>query len=234
MFTLDNVLICVVLSVSDFNGFDGPSGTVMVNVTTGSQAAVAIECRVRDANPPPVIGWHDGSGPLTEAGNTLRFLHNGRYLLIRQLTNTQLSTTYSCEVTNALLHQTRTSPTTYALVNNVGANDFMIYKRFVERTVLVEDNAGAFELSYIVGAGHNVTPFGLLSCQRSGDTLDSDISPLSLPHIGGVIFEPIPDTTTGEQLPATATSVTFEVSCTFITGQHTSQIQTTITVQGKT
>ena len=234
MFTLDNVMICVALSVSDFNGFDGPSGTVNVNVTTGSQAAVAIECRVRDANPPPIIRWRNATGPLTEAGNRLRFLHNGRYLLITQLTNTQLSTTYSCEVTNALLHQTRTSPTTYALVNNVGANDFMIYKRFVERTVLVEDNAGAFELSFIVGAGRNFTPFGILSCQRSGDTLRSDISPLSLPDVGGVISAPIPDTTAGEQLPATAASVTFEVSCTFITGQQTSQIQTTLTVQGKT
>ena len=150
------------ISVSDFNGFDGPSGTVNVNVTTGSQAAVAIECRVRDTNPPPVIRWLDANGPLTEAGNRLRFLHNGCYLLIRQLTNTQLSTTYSCEVTNALLHQTRTSPTTYALVNNVGANDFMIYKRFGERTVLVGDT---FELSYIAGAGHNFTLFGFLSCQ---------------------------------------------------------------------
>ena len=237
VFTLDDVMMCVVLSVSDFNGFDGPSGTVNVNVTTGSQAAVAIECRVRDTNPPPVIRWHDANGPLTEAGNMLRFLHNGRYLLIMQLTNTQLSTTYSCEVTNALLHQTRTSPTTYTLINNVGANDFMIYKRFVERTVLVEDNAVSnFELSYIAGAGRNFTPFGILGCQRSGDTLRSDISPLPLPDIGGVISAPIPDTNAGETLPASAASVTFEVSCIFIRGSQTPQIeiQTTLTVQGKT
>ena len=171
------------------------------------------------------------NGPLTESGNRLRFLHNGRYLLITQLTNTQLSTTYSCEVTNALLHQTRTSPTTYALVNNGGANEFMIYKTFVNRTVLVGDTV---ELSYIVGAGRNFTPFGILSCQRSGDTLRSDISPLSLPDVGGVISAPIPDTDAGETLPATAASVTFEVSCTLITVQQTSQIQTTLTVQGKT
>ena len=154
MFTLDDVMIYVVLSVSDFNGFDGLSGTVNVNVTTGSQAAVAIECRVRDANPPPIIRWRDANGPLTEAGNRLRFLHNGRYLLIRQLTNTQLSTTYSCEVTNARLHETVPSPTTYTLVNNVGANDFVIYKRFVDRTALVGDT---IELSYIVGAGRSIS-----------------------------------------------------------------------------
>ena len=232
MFTLDDVRIYVVLSVSDFNGFDGLSGTVNVNVTTGSQAAVAIECRVRDANPPPLIRWHDTNGLLTEvtASNRLRFLHNGRYLLINQLTTAQVSRTYSCEVTNARLHETVRSPTTYTLVNNVGANEFVIYKRFVDRTVLVGDT---IELSYIVGAGRSVTPFGLLSCQRSGDTLDTHISPLSLPHLGGVISESIPDTATGEQIPATATSVTFEVRCTFITGQQNTPIQTTVTVQGR-
>ena len=231
MFTLD-VMMCVVLSVSDFNGFDGPSGTVNVNVTTGSQAAVAVECHVRDANPPPQIRWRNANGPLTEvtASNRLRFLHNGRYLLINQLTTAQVSTTYSCEVTNARLHETVRSPTTYTLVNNLGANEFMIYKRFVNRAVLVGDTV---ELSYIVGAGRNVSPFGLLGCQRSGDTLDSDISPLQIPHQGGVISEPIPDTVTGEELPATAASVTFQVSCTFITGQQNTPIQTTVTVQGK-
>ena len=205
----------------------------MVNVTTGSQAAVAIECRVRDANPPPVIRWRNAIGPLTEvvADNRLCFLHNGRYLLINQLTNAQISTTYSCEVTNARLHETTSSPTTYALVDNIGANEFMIYKRFVNRTVLVGDT---FELSYIVGAGHNVTPFGLFACQRSGNTLDSDISPLMLPHIGGVISEPIPDTPAGEEIPAAAASVTFEVRCSFITGQQITGIQTTLSVQGKT
>ena len=232
MLTLDNIMMCVVLSVSDFNGFDGPNGTVNINVTTGSQAAVAIECRVRDANPPPLIRWRDANGPLTEVTNSnrLRFLDNGRYLLINQLTPGQVSTTYQCEVTNTRLHETVRSPTTYTLVNNVGANDFMIYKRFIiNRTVLVGDT---IELSIIVGAGRNVTPFGLLSCQRSGDTLDSEISPLLLRHQGGVIYDLIPDTTVGEQLPAAAPSVTFEVSCSFVIRQLT-LIQTTITVQGR-
>ena len=221
------------LRVSDFNSFDGPNGTVMVNVTTGNQASVAIECRVRDANPPPIIRWRDANGLLTEnmASNRLRFLHNGRYLLINQLTNAQISTTYSCEVTNAHLHQLLASPTTYALVDNVGPNDFMIYKTFVNRTVQVNNN---FELSYIVGAGHSVSPFGLLSCQRTGDTLDTNISPLSLTDTGGVTSGRIPVTSVGERIPAAAASVTFEVSCTLITGQQITLVQTTLTVQGKT
>ena len=221
------------LSASDFNGFNGPSGTVIVNVTTGIRSAVAIECRVRDANPPPIIRWRDANGLLTEntASNRLRFLHNGRYLLMNQLMATQISTTYSCEVTNARLYETVPSSTTYALVDNVGANEFIIYKRFVNRTVLVNNN---FELSYIVGTGRNVNPFGLLSCQRTGDTLDSNISPLSLPHVGGVISEPIPDTPAGEQIPAAAASVTFEVRCNLFTGQQNTVVQATLTVQGKT
>ena len=230
---MKNVMMSVVLSVSDFNGFDGPSGTVMVNVTTGIRSAVAIECRVRDANPPPIIRWHDANGPLTEnvGSNRLRFLHNGRYLLINQLTTTQINTNYHCEVTNVRLHDTVRSPTTYDLVDNVGANEFIIYKRFVNRTVLVNNN---FQLSYIVGGGRNVTG-GLFTCQRSGDTLSSDISPLGLAHLGGVISEPIPDTPAGEQIPAAAASVTFEVRCVFITGQQPNTIiQATLTVQGKT
>ena len=204
-----------------------------VNVTTGSRAAVAIECRVRDANPPPIIRWRNATGPLTEniPNNRLRFLHNGRYLLINQLSTEQISTTYSCEVTNALLHRLRTSPTTYALVDNVGANEFMIYKTFVNRTVIVGDT---FELSYIVGAGRSVNPFGLLSCQRTGDTVASNISPLSLTDTGGVTSGRIPVTSAGEQIPAAATSVTFEVSCRLITGQQNTVVQTTLTVQGKT
>ena len=220
--------MCVVLSVSDFNGFDGPA-TVNVNVTTGSQAALAIECHVRDANPPPVIRWRDANGLLTEdwRNNRLRFLDKGRYLLIRGLTTAQLNTTYQCEVTNALLNQLRTSPTTYALVNSVGANEFITYKRFVNRTVLVGDFV---ELSYIVGAGRNITPFGYADCQRSGSTLDS---PLYLPIFGGVIDEPIPDTFEGEQIPSVASSVTFEVSCIFVSWPQVIRIQTTITVQGR-
>ena len=221
------------LSASDFNGFNGPSGTVIVNVTTGIRSAVAIECRVRDSNPPPIIRWRDANGLLTEntASNRLRFLHNGRYLLMNQLMATQISTTYSCEVTNARLYETVPSSTTYALVDNVGANEFIIYKRFVNRTVLVNNN---FELSYIVGAGRDVNPFGLLSCQRSGDTLASNISPLSLTDTGGVTSGHIPVTSAGEQIPAAATSVTFEVSCRLITGQQNTVVQTTLTVQGKT
>ena len=102
-------------SISDFDGFNGPNGTVMVIVTTDDGGDdVALECNVRDANPPPQIQWRDGNGNLlTEAmtNNLLRFLDNGRYLLIRGLTDAQVNTNYQCEVINARLHETVRSPT---------------------------------------------------------------------------------------------------------------------------
>ena len=229
---LEDVPMCAVPSVSDFNGFDSRGGRVTINVTTGSQADVAIECRVRDANPPPQIRWRDGNGNLlTEdtTNNQLRFLDNGRYLLIRQLTTAQVNTDYQCEVTNARLDEVIPSPTTYDLVPNLGANNFMIYKRLINKIILVE---GTVELSYIAGAGTGVNPFGIIgSCRRSGSTLST---PILLPVTGGVTSTSIPDTGSNEQIPATANSVTFEVSCTLGAGSGVNiPSQATITVQGK-
>ena len=221
-------MICAVLSISDFDGFDGSNETVIVNVPTGSQAAVAIECYVRDTNPTPLIRWRDGNGILT-ADNRLRFLDNGSYLLFTQLTLEQVNTNYQCEVTNARLHETVPSPTTYDLVPNLGANSSMIYKRLVNRTILV---GSTVELSYIAGAGSEVDRFGIIgNCRRSGSTLST---PLSLPVTGGVTRTSIPDTGSNEQIPATADSVTFEVSCTLAAGGVSFiPSQATITVQGR-
>ena len=221
--------MCALLSVSDFDGFSGQSGTVQVNVATGSQADVAIECRVRDANPSPQIRWRDRNGVLTEdtTNNRLRFLDNGRYLLIRQLTTAQINTNYQCEVTNARLHETVRSPTTYDLVDNVGTNDFMTYKSLISRTILV---GSTVEISYIAGAGSGVNPFGIIgTCRRSGSTLSTAIQ---LPaDTGGVTSVSIPDTS---EIPATADSVTFEVSCTLGAGTNPFiESQATITVQGR-
>ena len=125
-------MICTVLPVSDFGGFTGPSRVVTVNVTTADdEDEVALECLVADSNPPPQIRWLGDGNPLTEvtADNRLRFLDNGRYLLIRELGTAELNTNYQCQVTNAHLHETLTSPTMYTLANNIGNNEFKIYKR---------------------------------------------------------------------------------------------------------
>ena len=82
MSTLKDDMMRAMLSVSDFDGFvDDSTTTKTIIVTTGIRGAVAIECRVRDANPLPKISWVDGSGtPLAEdrANNQLRFFDNGQ------------------------------------------------------------------------------------------------------------------------------------------------------------
>ena len=150
-------LMCIVLFVSDFDGFDSPNRTVMVNVTTDDgDDDVALECPVGDANPPPQIRWLGNGIPLTEdrTNNRLRFLDNGCYLLIRQLTTEHVNTNYSCEVINARLHETVRSPTTYDLVPNLGANDFMIYKKLMNKTIQKGDTV---EMSYVAGAGSGIS-----------------------------------------------------------------------------
>ena len=226
------MICCAMIFVSDFDGFHGPSGTVTVNVTTGDQADVAIQCPVRDGNPPPQIRWVDGSGrTLTEnkANNRLRFLDNGHYLLMRELTNAQVNTNYQCEVTNARLQEVIRSSTTFDLVPNLGANKFMIYKELMNRTILVGETV---EMSYVVGAGSGVDPFGLIgTCRRSGSTLST---PILLPVTGGVTSVSIPDTSSNEKIPKAANSVTFEVSCTFAAGTNPFiKSHATITVQGR-
>ena len=224
-------MIYIYIYVSDFDGFHGPSGTVTVNVTTGDQADVAIECPVRDANPRPQIRWLGNGITLTEnkANNRLRFLDNGHYLLIRELTTAQVNTNYQCEVTNARLQEVIRSPTTYDLVPNLGANNFMIYKKLINRTVLVGDTV---EMSYVVGASSGVNPFGIIgNCRRSGSTLST---PILLPVTGGVTSVSIPDTSSNEKIPKAANSVTFEVSCTFAAGTNPFiKSHATITVQGR-
>ena len=218
--------------VSDFDGFDSRGGRVTINVTTGGQADVAITCPVRGANPPPQIRWVDGSGrTLTEdtTNNRLRFLDNGRYLLIRELTTAQVNTDYHCEVINAHFDEVIRSTTTFDLVADLGTNNFMIYKKLMNKTILVGETV---EMSYIAGAGSGVNPFGLIgNCQRSGSTLST---PIQLPVTGGVTSTSIPDTSNNEQIPTTANSVTFQVRCTLAAGTNPFiPSQATITVQGR-
>jgi len=223
----------VLCSLSDFDGFDGPNGTEVVNVSTGADADVALECRVRGAKPPPQIQWFDGTGmSLTEdrTNNVLRFLDNGRYLLIGQLSPTQIATNYYCSVTNVRLHETVRSPTTYDLAPVLGTNDFMIYKRFINRTLILTGDTTTVDWSYIAGAGSAVAgagAYGLLNCRRTTTTNTAfDLSPL-----GGVIDEPIPRM--GENIPTAAESLTFEVNCNLIASGQTFPSRATLTVLGR-
>ena len=183
---------------------------------------MALECQVAESNPPPNIRWLGNGNPLTEQrlNNRLRFLDNGRYLLIRQLSSAQLNINYQCQVTNAHLHATVTSPTAYTLTNNIGNNEFRIYKRLIDRTIL---RGTTVELSYIAGAGAGIRPFTLDECVLLGATN------ISLPiQTGGIITATIP----AESIPPVADSVTFQVSCILFSGTTSNPSQATITVQG--
>ena len=218
----------LLFSVSDFGGFTGPSGVVTVNVTTADDDdEVALECPVAESNPPPEIIWLRNGNPLTPItlNNQLRFLDNGRFLLIRVLAPADLGVNFQCRVTNARLHETETSPTMYNLDNNIGNNEFRIYKRLIDRTIL---RGNTVEMSYIAGAGRDVSPFVLDECERSGRTLINNLT--IVPQAGGVIEEPIPRP--GESIPPVAGSVTFQVSCILFSGLTRIPSQATITVQG--
>ena len=220
-------MICAVIC-SDFGGFTGPSGVVTVNVTTADgDDEVALECPVAESNPPPEIIWLRNGSPLTPItlNNQLRFLDNGRFLLIRLLAPANLGVNYQCRVTNARLHGAETSPTMYNLANNIDNNEFRIYKRFIDRTIL---RGTTVELSYIAGAGGDVSPFVLDECDRSGRTLINNLT--IVPQAGGVIEEPIPRP--GESIPPVADSVTFQVSCILFSGLTRIPSQATITIQG--
>ena len=189
---------------------------------------MALECPVAESNPPPQIRWLGNRIPLVEdttTNNLLRFLDNGRYLLIRRLDTPQLNTNYQCQVTNVRLHGTETSHTMYTLANNIGNNEFRIYKRLMDRTIL---RGTTVELSYIAGAGRDVNPFVLDECERSGRTLTTNLT--LVPQAGGVIEETIPRA--GETIPAVVDSLTFQVSCILFGGSTRTPSQATITVQG--
>ena len=222
-------MICVLLfSVSDFGGFTGPNGVVPVNVTTADgDDEVALECPVAESNPPPEIIWLRNGNPLTPItlNNQLRFLDNGRFLLIRVLAPADLGVNYTCWVTNARLHGTETSRTMYTLADNIGNNEFRIYKRLSNRTIL---RGTTVEMSYIAGAGRDVSPFVLDECKRSGSTLTTNLT--LVPQAGGVIEEPIPRA--GETIPPVADSLTFQVSCILFGGSTRTLSQATIAVQG--
>ena len=227
------MVMCVM--PSDFDGFDGPSGVEVVSVATGENGNVALECRVRDASPPPQIQWFDENDmPLTEVttNNLLRFLDNGRYLLIRTLTTAQVNTNYYCSVTNVRFHETMRSPTTYDLDPTLGSNEIMIYKSFVDRTLtLVGGGPGTVQWSYIAGAGTGVTIFGLVTCQRRQTAPTPGQTLILSQEVGGVIEETIPRME--DNIPSVAESVTFEVSCPLVGDGQTNTSRATLTVLGR-
>ena len=93
------------------------------------------------------------------------------------------------QVTNARLHEMETSPTTYNLAKNIGTNEFRVYKRLIDRTILrrTPERETRVELSYITSAGPDLSPFVLDECMRLGRTLITNLTLVQ--GAGGVIEE---------------------------------------------
>ena len=89
-----------------------------INVTAGLD--VALLCDIPSACPPPVIEWWDDNGLIPDVPDMdVRYVNGGQYLVIRELTAEQISRTYRCRVTNAVVHDTVTSNGDYTL-NDLG------------------------------------------------------------------------------------------------------------------
>ena len=105
--------------------------TVVVPIPVALNSAVALECDVLDANPPPKIKWFNDQGEIREIteGNRVRFLDNGRYLYLKRVQATHLQRQYYCNVINANLTREISAPTRYVLMDNLTQGILVDYKQ---------------------------------------------------------------------------------------------------------
>ena len=71
-----------------------------------------------------MIEWWDDNGLIPNPNpdpnpDNIRYINGGRYLVFVEITTDQISRTYCCRVTNALVHSTRNSTGSYTL-NDLG------------------------------------------------------------------------------------------------------------------
>lgn len=120
---------------SDFSGFERVAelgeSTVVVPIPVALNSAVALECDILDAKPPPQIKWFDDQGEIQEImeGNRVRFLGNGRYLYLKRVQAMHLQRQYYCIVINANLSQEISAPTRYMLTDNLTQGILIDYKQ---------------------------------------------------------------------------------------------------------
>ena len=123
--------------------------------TSGIGTNIALECMVGDSQPPPDIVWYQGDIPLVEntVTNDVRFLEGGRWVYITDIED--FSREYHCEVSNALIHGSETSPQTY-FVNGTGLVDEVnfVYKEIGDLTAFSKEGQDDnFEFSYVASSG---------------------------------------------------------------------------------
>jgi len=150
-----------------FGGFGASSLTQPMDVQVIINKAFALECKVNASNPPPTIIWrHEGTVVMpreelerfNESGS-IDFPQNGRFVYFSKVATETLGE-YTCEVTNALLTETRVSPERYNVIQPITSGEFRLYKglpQTVERTI------GENLVLYLVGAYSGINPFDAIS-----------------------------------------------------------------------
>ena len=110
---------------------DSNEDTIEVFIPVALNSAVALECDVLDAKPPPQIKWFDDQREIQEIrnGNRVRFLDSGRYLYMNHLQAVHLQRQYYCAVTNANLSKEISAPTRYVLTDNLTQGILVDYKQ---------------------------------------------------------------------------------------------------------
>lgn len=103
-----------------------------IEVETVVGGPVALECDFSSSNPAPDVVWYDDQGTVIAEvlpNNEFRYLHGGRYLLIRRLTSAQRARRYHCKVTNFIDNSGShaRAPTTYALNRDLEKGEFIQY-----------------------------------------------------------------------------------------------------------
>ena len=162
-------------------------------ISVAMNSDVALECDVNlfSTNPPPEIVWRFGDGnEVTEIiiNNKRRFLENKRYLYIREVAASDLTSTYRCEVTNAFLDVTMQAPTTYALIDNLTRGELVEYKPIGVLTAFVGDEN--FEVSYVAGWHSNGAANGTSNAMFLDQT--------EIPSIGSISVIPSISQPTGD------------------------------------
>ena len=92
---------------------------------------VALECDYATYDPFSRVQWYaNGSIPVDEViqGNTVLYLEGGRYLYIRQLTASQRTMRYHCEIIDEISNMTSRSPTTYVLTRDLSNINITEYR----------------------------------------------------------------------------------------------------------
>ena len=170
-----NTVLIIIFSFSPCLVFGAGFGGQIVqeNVQVVLGGAVALQCMVPDANPPPEIVWFNSAGEMIKFVENEVFLEeDGRYLFLATLTAERLQDMYRCQVTNVNLTETIISSTQYSLSDDLPAGEPLVYKGIGD---LVGRSGEMLDFIYV--AGYRPTGSGnvgiIISCTLEDGVLSN-------------------------------------------------------------